>query len=189
MSSVVVLNRNYQYWTEVDVKKALTWLVKNKIEIIVEHDSCEIGSINFKIKAPLVVRLLTFVGYKPKSTKVPYSSSAVFNRDNNYCQYWHKNEKGEKFKYKCSTEDLTIDHVLPTSRGGHRNSFKNTVCCCRTCNEIIKKNRTPEEAGLILIRKPFVPVRDKNSFVIMKFAFNPSKLSHKMFYNLMNKAV
>ncbi|MFW6272268.1 MAG: HNH endonuclease [bacterium] len=185
MSTVVVLTKNFQYHGEVDVKKVISWIVKNKIEVIIEHDTHEIGSVNFKIKMPLVVRLLTFIGYKPKSTYVPYSGNAVFNRDNNYCQYWHYDENGNKFKYKCTINDRTIDHIIPISRGGARNSFKNTVCSCRTCNEKIKKNRTPQEAGLTLIREPTVPIRDKDSFVMVRFAFNPNKLSHRMFKELM----
>ena len=180
MNSVVVLNRNYEYWTEVDLKKVLKWIVQDKIEVVISHEDYEVGSISFKIKAPLVVRLLSFVGYKPKKVKIPFSSDAVFHRDNNFCQYWHKDSLGKKFKYKCTIEDRTLDHIIPRSKGGP-NTFENTVCACRHCNNIIKKNRIPEEAGLELIRKPFEPIQDKNSFVIMRFAFNPKKLSHKRY--------
>ncbi|MBF0554408.1 MAG: HNH endonuclease [Nitrospirae bacterium] len=180
MESVIVLNRNFEYWTEVNLRKVLKWLVQEKIEIVLVDESKEIGSIEYRIKMPLVVRLMKFVGFRPKSEKIPFSTEAVFNRDDNTCQYWHFDEKGKKFKYKCNTDDRTLDHVFPESRGG-RKTFENSVCACRNCNERIKKNRTPEEAGMELIRKPVVPHRDKNSFVIMRFAFNPKKLSHKKF--------
>lgn len=188
MQSVVVLNRNFEFWTEVPVRKVLKWLVQNKIEIIVEHDTEEIGGVTFKIKMPLVVRLLKFVGFKPKSEKIPFSQDAVFYRDDNVCQYWHDyvlDSNGQpvpakRHKHKCNFDDRTVDHIVPVSRSGE-NSFLNTVCACRYCNEILKKNLTPQEAGLELIRKPFVPVRDRDSYVIAKFTFNPGKLAHKRY--------
>ena len=180
MSQVIVLNRNYEYWTETSIKKVVKWLLNEKIEIIVSHESKEIASISLKIKMPLVVRLINFVGFKPKTSSIPFSQESVFARDNNICQYWHHGENG-KFKYKCNTDNRTVDHIIPVSRGG-ANTFHNTVCACRNCNEIIKRNRTPDEVGLKLIRKPFIPVRDTSQFVIMRFAFNPKKLSHKLYY-------
>lgn len=178
-SSVVVLNKNYQFWTEVPLKKVLKWLVLDKIEILEFHDSEETGSFEFRIKMPLVVRLLNFVGYKPKRETVVYSDEAVFNRDDNTCQYWHFDEStGKRFKYKVGYGERTIDHVLPLSRGGKRISFENCVCCCRWHNEKVKKNRTPDEVGLELIRKPFVPKRNKNEFVVIKFSYNKNKVAH-----------
>jgi len=181
MSTVVVLNRNYEYWTEVPIKKVLKWMSLEKIEIVVTHETQEIGSISLRIKTPLVVRLLKFVGFKPKSETIPFSNEAVFQRDNNCCMYWHKDDKGNKFKYKCTSEDRTIDHVIPLSKGGRNTSFLNEVTACRYCNEVLKKNRTPKEAGLELIREPFIPKRDKNSFVIARFVYNPRKLAHKRY--------
>ncbi len=183
MSTVVVLNRNYEYWTEVSIKKVLKWLVKDKIEIIVTDDMVDVGSVTMKIKLPLVVRLLEFVGFKPKSEIIPFSQEAVFYRDNFTCQYYHRDALGKKFRYKCNPEELTIDHVVPLSRGG-KNDFNNTVCACRQCNEVLKKNKTPKEAGLEMVRIPFVPRRDKNSFVVARFAYNPKKLAHKKYYEV-----
>jgi len=178
MSTVIVLNKNYQFWTEASIHKVLKWYALNKIEIVLSHESEEIGSVEFKIKMPLVVRLLTFIGYKPKKESIPYSAEAVYRRDDNICQYWHRDEKGRRVKHRCSDEDRSIDHVLPISRGGRRNTFENSVCACKMCNITIKRNRTPEEAGLELIRKPFVPKRNRDEFVTVKFCFNRSKLSH-----------
>ena len=186
MHSVVVLNADYHYWTEVDLHRVLKWIVKDKIEIVVYDETKEIRAIEFRIKLPLVVRLLKRVGYKPKSDSIPYSQESVFYRDDNVCQYWHKDEYGKKFMFKCDYNSRTIDHIMPVSRGG-KSEFSNTVCACRHCNEDVKKNRTPEEAGLELIRKPFVPTRDRNSFVVMKFTFNPHKESHKIYMDWVNK--
>jgi 5-methylcytosine-specific restriction endonuclease McrA len=180
MSSVIVLNRNYQFWTEVSLKKALKWFVANKIEVVVSHETESVGSIALKIKMPLVVRLLNFVGFKPKKEKIPFSANAVYERDNNFCQYWHYNDEGKRFKHKCTVQDRSIDHILPESRGG-KNGFLNCICACKHCNERKKKNKTPKEAGLELIRKPFIPKRDIHSFVIMRFILNEKKYSHKVY--------
>lgn len=184
MERVIVLNRNYEFWTEVSIKKVLKWMVQNKIEIIVTHDTEEVGSVKLRMKMPLVVRLLNFIGYKPKSEIIPYSQEAVFNRDNFTCQYYHHDENGKRYRYKCSEEDLTIDHILPVSRGGNSN-FLNCVTACRICNEKIKKNKTPIEAGLELIRIPVIPKRDKNSFIVARFLYNPKRLTHRAFFEYM----
>lgn len=182
MESVIVLNKNYQYWTEAPIKKVLKWLTLNKIEVIAEDKTAEIGSYEFRIKMPLIVRLLNFIGYKPKRETIPYSDEAVYQRDDNICQYWHYDDMGRKFKKKLDHEDRSIDHVVPTSRGGPRCTFENSVTSCKWHNVKIKKNKTPEEAGLELIRKPFIPKRNRNDYIVVRFTYNKSKLSHNVFY-------
>jgi len=177
MTSVIVLNSNYEFWTEVTVHKVLKWISKNKIEIVLEHESEEIRSITLTIKMPVVVRLLNFVSYKIKGEITQYSDQAVFNRDSNICQYYHRDENGKKYKYQCTEDETTIDHVLPKSRGG-KSTFENTVCCCRWHNEVVKKNMTPEEAGIDLIRKPSMPRQKRGDFAVFRFAYNPRRLSH-----------
>ena len=70
----------------------------------------------------------------------------VFWRDNYVCQY-------------CSNtfhhNDLTMDHVHPKSRGGLK-SWTNIVCSCKSCNSK-KRNQTPKEARMPLLKRPYVP--------------------------------
>jgi len=179
--SVIVLNANGQFWMEADIKWAIKKWMKNKIEIVEEHDTRECKSISVRVKVPLVVRLLELVKFKHKRSKIVYNKAPIFDRDNNVCQYWHKNSKGNKFKYKCSEQDRTIDHVIPISRGGE-SSFENCVCCCRSCNELLKKNRTPSEAGLELIRKPVAPVRRNEYVTFMRFTYKEGNLAHKIYH-------
>lgn len=189
MDSVIVLNKNYEFWTETSVRKVLKWLIQDKIEVVVTHETEVIGSISFRIKMPLVVRLLNFVGFKPKSELIPFSQEAVFNRDSNVCQYYHDwvlDENGsrvaaKRHRYRCTSDDRTIDHVIPLSRGG-ANNFRNCVCACRICNEQLKRNKTPVEAGLQLIRIPVVPRRNKDSLVVATFNYNPKKIAHKRYF-------
>jgi hypothetical protein len=121
MISVIVLNRNYQYWSEVSLKRALLWMQKNKIDVVLFEGNLKVKTPRLVVDAPIVVRLQDFIGYKIKYETIPYGSHNVFNRDNNICQYWHYNENGDPFKYQCSEDDRSIDHILPTSRGGVTN--------------------------------------------------------------------
>lgn len=180
MHSVVVLNRNYEFYGEVNIKKVLKWLIKEKIEIVASKDDEEIRSVEFVVKMPMVVRLLYFVGYKIKGNTTPYNDYTVFNRDNNICQYFHKDSDGRKYKHRCTEDERTIDHVIPKSRGG-KTSFENCVTACRNCNTIIKKDRLPMEAGLELIRKPVAPTVTPGEFAVFRFAYNPNKLSHRFY--------
>lgn len=187
---VVVLTASYVYWGERSLKEALKLIVRGKVEIVEADESREIragisrNGVTFKIPAPLVIRLLNFVGYKIKKEKVNFSEEAVYIRDGNICQYFHTDENGRRFKYKCMETEKSIDHVLPLSRGG-KNCFTNCVCCCKEHNTRVKRNRTPGEAGLVLIRKPFVPVRRKGDMAIITFSFNPGNKAHVAYYQYM----
>lgn len=77
---------------------------------------------------------------------VRFTADACKNREAFLCAYC-----GEKF----SRSHLTIDHVFPKSRGGEL-SFENTAAACLKCNNK-KGNRTPDEAKMPLLVKPFVP--------------------------------
>ena len=95
---------------------------------------------------PKVIRLL-FYDRLPQ-TRVKFNRRNIFARDESRCQYC-----GKKFP----TPELSLDHVIPRSRGG-RTSWENLVCSCTHCNAR-KGGRLPEEAGLKLVRKPVKPRR------------------------------
>jgi hypothetical protein len=183
--SIIVVNPQLEYWGEITLKKAITTLYKEKA-VVLAHNDIVIGYDRNKnpIYYPLVIQLKRLVIAKWKSARVNYSHTAVFDRDDNFCQYWHwKTDElvKEPFKYKCNETDRTIDHIIPVSRGGRKNDFKNTVCSCRYCNEIIKRNKTPDESGLKLIRTPLEPTRKIGDRIIKHFVFNPKKESHVAF--------
>jgi len=197
----IVLTANGYYWDEVsDVEKIVNWIFKDKVEVLKCDESTVIRSAGkfgrdgtvVTIKMPLVVRLMDFMGFKVKSQNIEYSDNALFERDNNICQYWHEYVIDDQncampskpYKYRCSAEDRSIDHVIPVSKGGKTN-FLNCVCCCKYCNERLKRNHSPEEAGLKMIRRPYVLTRRVGEFYIPRFTYNPRKVSHKAFYELM----
>lgn len=127
-SSVLVLNQDFNPINIANARKAIKLLIKRKAEFISEK----------------VIRLLNFI-YLPISRirNSKPSRKSIHSRDGNKCVY-------------CgATRNLTIDHIIPTSRGGG-NEWTNLVCCCISCNTK-KGNRTPEEANMKLLRKPTVP--------------------------------
>jgi hypothetical protein len=184
MTSVIVLDSSWAFHAELDLrskiglKRLVNWVLKGKINVILQDEHEKIIALD--IYRPIVIQLLKFGGYKPKSEEFGFTKEAVFLRDNNICQFWHFDNNGKKFKHKCSKEERSLEHLMPTSRGGG-SSFLNCVCACKLCNVTIKGNKTPEEAGLKLIRQPFIPKRNKNEYVRIKFNFNAEKDSHRVF--------
>lgn len=83
---------------------------------------------------------------KYQSNSPYFERSLLYSRDHQICAYC-----GDEFEWKA----LTIDHIMPKSRGG-KNIWTNCVTACRPCNHR-KGSRTPEEAGLKLLYVPYVP--------------------------------
>ena len=139
----VVLNADYTYLNTVPWQRAIKLLVKEKAEVLKEDDrqisNCDNSC---RIKVPLVMKLVQMVQTVYRN-KVPYSRKNVFIRDRHTCQY-------------CGThERLSIDHVVPSSKGG-KTSFENCVACCVACN-LKKGNKTLAEAHMSLKRHPHEP--------------------------------
>ncbi len=138
---VLVLNQDYSALTICSVSKAflLVWL--NKADMIVENTQERLHSISQSFDCPSVIRLKKYV-YLPYKG-VMLSRQNVFKRDNNRCQYCE------------STKDLTLDHVIPKSKGG-KTTWDNLITACKNCNAK-KGHLTIEEAGLHLKGKPYKP--------------------------------
>ncbi len=143
MEQVLLLNATYEPLIVINWKRAITLLFLGKVEVLEEYGQ-EIHSVSFSIKLPSVVRLLRMIK-KPK-TPIKFSRQNIYARDKYKCQYC-----GKRFP----SEDLTYDHVTPKARGGGT-KWTNIVTCCISCNRK-KGGRTPAEARMKLIRKPFCP--------------------------------
>lgn len=145
MDRTLLLNATYEPLRIVSWQKAITLLTKGKVEVVAVYDR-EIRGVSITFKLPSVLRLLTQVRIARRFHHVPFSRANIYLRDGYACQYC-----GER---KPSAE-LTFDHVIPVSRGG-RKDWENIVTCCIECNRL-KGGRTPEEAGLKLVRRPRRP--------------------------------
>lgn len=103
-----------------------------------------VRTIKFDIAVPRIIRILRF--HRLPRQEVKFNRRNIYARDQNRCQYC-----GKKFR----SNELSLDHVVPRSRGG-ATSWDNIVCCCLKCN-VRKGGRTPREASMTLIAVPFKP--------------------------------
>lgn len=137
---VLVLNATFEPINVTAVRRALVLLLKGVAQAE-ELNSSEVHSSSSALKVPSVIRLLAY-RHIPQQTRA-LSRKNILLRDHNTCQFC-----GRVFP----ASELTLDHVLPRSRGG-RSSWENLVASCYACNNR-KGDRTPEEAGLHLSRRP-----------------------------------
>ncbi len=142
--SVLVLNATYEPLGIVPVRRAVVLLLKEKAELI-EAAEQMLRSEQLDLPWPLVIRLVYYVKV-PRRLSLPLTRRFILARDHYTCQYCGA---------QPGANNLTIDHVIPRSRGGEK-SWENVVAACRACNQR-KGNRTPKEARMKLARKPFRP--------------------------------
>lgn len=141
---VLVLNASYEPLQIISVRRAIVLLLQDKAELV-EAAQQRLRSCTASFAAPLVIRLVKYIRI-PRRMRLPCSRRGVLIRDRDTCQY-------------CGTQpgrnQLTIDHVLPRSKGGET-TWENVVTACRDCNRK-KGGRTPEEAYMPLLSTPRQP--------------------------------
>jgi len=168
-SKVLVLNRLYMAIRVIPARRAFRLLIKNLAEVISveqgqyynydfaswtdlaslqqefereEHDW--VRTVRFDVAVPKIIRLLGYDRLPAQHVKL--NRKNIFARDRNHCQYCGKG---------FPTSELSLDHVIPRSRLGGE-TWANLVCACTRCNAR-KGGRTPTEANMKLVRKPFRP--------------------------------
>lgn len=142
-SDTLLLSAGYEPITVVSWQRAITLLTLGKVEVLVEYDR-NVRSPTLVIKMPAVVRLLRV--FRRHRQPVKFSRVNIYARDGYRCQYCG---------VKLPIADLTFDHVVPRARGG-RTTWENIVTACVPCNAR-KSDRTPEQAGMRLRKKPVRP--------------------------------
>lgn len=140
----LLLNNNYEVLSFATERKSIRLLFKDKADVLSIWDEYFIY-LGKKIYYPSVLRLKKLI-HKPPHKLLGFSRRAVLKRDEYTCQYCNR---------KLGGLDMTIDHVKPRIFGGI-SSFMNCVASCLKCNNK-KGGRTPEQAGMVLLRDPFVP--------------------------------
>lgn len=136
---VLILNGDYTPMIVTNIKKAFKLVYKGKAEVVVAEKEPLMAEKEYI--RPSIIRLYRYIVFPYK--KAPLTRHNIFKRDDFKCLY-------------CGSDrNLTLDHVLPRSRGGG-NSWTNLATCCTKCNSL-KDNKTPEEADMKLRYKPFTP--------------------------------
>lgn len=159
---VLVLNKSWVVVNVASVRRAMGLLYQDLARAVHPEDYslydfddwCELSKFektgrmimtpSAEIRVPEVILLNAFNGFFRR--EVRFSRRNIFERDKQTCQYCG---------VKLSKSDLTIDHVVPQSKGG-TDSWDNLVLACVKCN-VRKANRTPEQANMPLLRKPVKP--------------------------------
>jgi hypothetical protein len=170
--NVLVLNKHYMALRIVGARRAFSLLARELAEVVSYEEGrysnynfeswCEVSqfrkqfqpdghdwvsTVNFYVAVPRIIRLL-FYDRLPRG-QVKFNRRNIYARDGNKCQYC-----GKAF----TTNELSIDHIIPRSMGG-RSVWENVVCACTKCN-VRKGGRTPHDAHMTLITKPVKPNRN-----------------------------
>jgi 5-methylcytosine-specific restriction endonuclease McrA len=143
MTRVLVLTPAYVPHKVISWERAIVMFFNSKVQIVDVYDE-ELRSPSLTMKMPSVVRLVRNPAGVKRSVK--FSRVNVFTRDGYRCQYCGSPKR---------MAELNYDHVVPRHFGG-RTVWENIVTSCYGCNGR-KANRTPEQAGMKLLRKPYAP--------------------------------
>lgn len=135
---VIVLNADLQFLHRVPVQHAVRMLFRQVAEVVEAQPDRLIGVWPM----PTVVKLVRYIYARWQHHTPPWSKRGVIARDRGRCGY-------------CPKAARTVDHIRPRSQGGG-NTWANTIAACDGCNQR-KANRTPREAGMVLLRQPTIP--------------------------------
>jgi 5-methylcytosine-specific restriction endonuclease McrA len=139
---VLVLNATYEPINVCTVKRAIVLMLKAKAEVL-EQAEWALHAERVALARPFVIRLTSYVRVPRDAHRRKITRRAVFARDDWTCQY-------------CGARsNLTVDHVIPRSKGGLSN-WENIVASCAPCNRR-KADRTPVQSGMHPAQTPRQP--------------------------------
>lgn len=148
----LVLNASHQFLSIKSWKDVITDVWLEEVEVLENYDAV-VRSPSIELKVPAVVVHKKYIPVNfNRLFAVGYSPYNVFARDDYLCQYC--GVKTAKNMGKRSTE---LEHIVPRHKGGG-STWENTVASCRSCNNF-KGGRTPSEAGMKLLREPYIPTK------------------------------
>ena len=139
---VLLLNQSYEPLIICNVKKAIILILLGKAELVADNEKKRLRSVSSSFPWPSVIRLNSYV-------RVPYkriiiSRKNILKRDGHKCAYCGRGHL-----------PLTLDHIVPKSRGGE-DTWDNLIAACIRCNNK-KGDRTPKEAGMEMLFQPHTP--------------------------------
>ncbi|MEU7045094.1 HNH endonuclease [Streptomyces varsoviensis] len=141
MRETLVLNASFEPLATVSLRRAVVLVLQDKAVVEQAHPGLRVRAAAVELPVPRVIRLSRYVRV-PFRRRAPWSRRGVLVRDQHRCAY-------------CGRRATTVDHVLPRSRGGG-DTWLNTVAACAEDNHR-KADRTPEQAGMRLLSRPFEP--------------------------------
>jgi len=137
---VLLLNQTYEPLGTVSVARAVIMTFKDSVYVEEWDRDRVLRSARAEFRVPSVIRRRTYINVRKRREQSSMRRLRIYMRDKYRCQYC-----GEK----KNAAELTVDHILPRSRGGD-NSPINVVAACVKCNNR-KSDRTPEEARMPLL--------------------------------------
>lgn len=141
MNTVLVLNQDFSPLTVCSVQRAFTLLFLDKADLVTDIGEKKLRTVSESYPFPSIIKVRYYISIPYKG--IVMSRHNVFKRDHGRCQY-------------CgTTKDLTIDHVIPRSKGG-KSTWTNLVTACKRCNSK-KSDYTLEKAGMKLMKAPTKP--------------------------------
>ena len=146
MKNVLLLNGNGDVLTFIPWPRAISLVLKGRVTVYETFED-EVRSQSRTFKIPAVIGLLKMVPFKHGGS-VTLCKGNLLIRDEYKCMYCGR---------ELRPNSMTVDHVIPVSRGGRR-VWENVVAACKPCNGK-KDNRMPEEAHMPLRGRPWVPTR------------------------------
>ncbi|GAA2924413.1 HNH endonuclease [Streptomyces enissocaesilis] len=141
MRDTLVLNASFEPLSTVTLNRAVVLVLQDKAVVEQARPGLLMRAAAVELPVPQVIRLCRYVRV-PFRRQAPWSRRGVLIRDQHRCAY-------------CGRRATTVDHVIPKAQGGG-DGWLNTVASCAEDNHR-KADRTPEEAGMPLLRRPFVP--------------------------------
>ncbi|MBW1985246.1 MAG: HNH endonuclease [Deltaproteobacteria bacterium] len=143
MTQCVLLNADYTFLNVVHWKRAMCLITKGKVKVLKNSERIIKTAEGLVIKVPLVMKLIKLIRTLYRN-KVPFSKKNVLTRDGFKCAYCGARK-----------ERLTMDHIMPRSRGG-KTTFENCVAACKKCNNK-KGGKTPREINMFPKVKAYQP--------------------------------
>ncbi len=140
---VVVWNADYQPVSTSRIQRAMAMIADGRAVIEEALPDKFIRHKNGEFPWPKIIRLLKYVKVPIRYGPEAWSRQGVLRRDNHKCVF-------------CGKTAKTIEHIMPTSRGGDPRGWLNTAAACQPCNNK-KGDRTLKEARMKLLWDPYVP--------------------------------
>jgi 5-methylcytosine-specific restriction endonuclease McrA len=153
-SAVLLLNASFEPIKRITVRAAAELILRDVV-VAVEGVAAKVRSPSTTLEIPSVLRLRVYQNVPRLGQQ--WSRHGVLKRDDYTCIFCGLTVGDERL----TRADLTIDHVIPVSRGGKSN-WTNTACACDRCNNR-KADRTPNEAGM---RMRWEPRRPRTNYLI-----------------------